>query len=87
MTLQIEFTKLAEEQLAVIPKVEMRKIAKRIEKLSLDPFPVKCEKLSGVDGDIYRVRQGDYRILYSVFEETFIVLVVKIGHRKEVYRR
>lgn len=86
MTHQVNFTKLAEAQLASIPKVDMQKIAKRIEKLSLDPFPVKCEKLSGLDEPIYRVRQGDYRILYSVFEDSLIVLIVKIGHRKEVYR-
>ena len=56
MTYQIDFTRLAEEPLASISKVYMRKIAKRIEKLSLDPFPVKSEKLRGIDGDVYRVR-------------------------------
>ena len=86
MTYKIRFVKSAEEQLLELPKSEAKKISKRIDKLSSDPFPSKCEKLAGEDS-IYRVRQGDYRILYSVFEKELIILVVKIGHRREVYRR
>ena len=85
MTYKIEFSRAAEDQFSKLPQKESKKIAKRIDKLASDPFPPKCEKLEGEDG-IYRVRQGDYRILYSVFEKKLIVLVLKIGHRREIYR-
>jgi mRNA interferase RelE/StbE len=83
---KIEFAKAAEKQFAVLQKQDLKKIAKRIEKLASNPFPPDCKKLEGSD-DIYRVRQGDYRILYSVFEKKLVVLVLKIGHRKEIYKK
>ena len=82
---KIEFSKPAEKQLSDLPKTELMKIKKRIEKLAADPFPPKCEKMEGKE-DIYRVRQGDYRILYSVFDKKLIVLILKIGNRREVYK-
>lgn len=85
MKYKIEFSKASEKQLSDIPKGDLKKIANKIEKLSLDPFPNGSEKLKGEEG-IYRIRKGDYRILYSVFEKKLIVLVVKIGHRREIYR-
>jgi mRNA interferase RelE/StbE len=83
---KIKFAKPAEDQLVSLPKSEISKISKRIDKLADNPFPPKCDKLEGSD-DIYRVRQGDYRILYTVFEKNLVVLVLKIGHRREVYRK
>jgi mRNA interferase RelE/StbE len=53
--------------------------------LAENPFPPGSRKLAGVEG--YRVRQGDYRILYEVDQNQITVLVIKVGHRKEVYRR
>jgi mRNA interferase RelE/StbE len=53
--------------------------------LSAEPRPPGCEKLSG-HADRYRVRQGDYRIVYAVDDIAQVVLVVKVGHRREVYR-
>lgn len=85
MKYKIEFTRAADKQLEDISKAEVLKLSKRIEKLASNPFPQGYEKLKGFD-EIYRVRQGDYRILYSVFEERLIILILKIGHRKEVYR-
>ena len=85
MKYKIEYTRPAEKQLFDIQKIDQKKIAKRIEKLQDDPLPQGHEKLKGNE-DIYRIRQGDYRILYSVFENKLVVLVVKIGHRREVYR-
>lgn len=85
MTYKIEFTEEAEDQLSLIPKGEAKKIVRRVEKLANEPFPPKCEKLKGQE-EVYRVRQGDYRILYSVIEKKLVVLVLKIGHRREVYR-
>lgn len=85
MIYSIEFSRSAEKQFADVPRSELKKIAKRIDKLALDPFPPGHEKLKGLD-DLYRIRQGDYRILYSIFEAKLIVLIVKIGHRREIYR-
>lgn len=85
MTYKIEFSRMAEKQLDSIPRSDLNKMSKKIEKLALEPFPIGCEKLKGSD-DIYRIRQGDYRILYSVFEKKLIILILKIGHRREIYR-
>ncbi len=86
MKYTVNFSKPAEKQLESIPKSEVKKIIKRAERLASEPFPKGCEKLKGSDFDIYRVRQGDYRILYRVFEERLFILVIKIGHRSDVYR-
>ena len=68
------------------PKKVRRQIVDRIRRLSDDPRPPKCEKLSG-QSDRYRIRQGAYRIVYSVADDVLIVFVVKVGHRSTVYRR
>ena len=83
---KIEFTKAAEKQLESIPHADQRKIANKIEKLAANPFPPGYEKLSGSSDAVYRIRQGDYRILYSLLEKKIIVLILKIAHRREVYR-
>ncbi len=61
-----------------------RRIVERIRILRDDPRPPGCQKLSGQDR--YRVRQGVYRIVYSIHDESLVVQVVKVGHRKDVYR-
>ena len=76
----------AKEIEAIEPVKVRRLVVERIRRLSEDPRPPGCEKLGGQDGR-YRVRQGAYRILYSVADEVLIVHVVKVGHRREVYRR
>ena len=76
---------MAEKQFADIPHTELKKLAKRIDKLSSDPFPSGHEKMKGHD-DLYRIRQGDYRVLYSLFLGKLVVLIIKIGHRRDVYR-
>jgi mRNA interferase RelE/StbE len=84
---KVNFSRAAEDQLEFIPKSDIKKIIKRAEKLGSDPFPVGYEPVKGAPVETYRIRQGDYRILYTVHEKKLIVLVVKIGHRREVYRR
>lgn len=64
---------------------ERQGIVERIGRLANDPRPRGCEKLAG--GERYRVRQGDYRIVYSVEDALLVVWVVKVGHRRDVYRR
>lgn len=86
MKYKIEFTRAAEKQIIDIPRIDLKRISNRIDKLAVDPFPSGFEKMQGHE-NLYRIRQGDYRILYSLFEEKLIVLIVKIGHRREVYRK
>lgn len=67
-----------------LPKQERGRIVAKISSLSRDPKPPGCEKLSGHDR--YRLRQGNYRILYEIQDLALIVVVVKVGHRRDVYR-
>jgi mRNA interferase RelE/StbE len=75
----------AVKEIEAIPlKKDRRRIVERIRKLEESPRPPGCEKLSGQDK--YRVRQGRYRIVYSIEDQDLVVYVVKVGHRKDVYR-
>jgi mRNA interferase RelE/StbE len=78
------FKKSVQKDLNAIPKEDLRRILKRIEGLAEDPRPAGCEKLTGQER--YRLRQGRYRILYSIQDDELTVWVVKIGHRKDIYR-
>ena len=75
----------ARELEAVAKKADRQRLVARIEALAGDPRPPGCEKLAG-HSDRYRVRQGNYRVVYSVDDAQCVVLVVKVGHRREVYR-
>ena len=68
----------------IATKKDRRKVVRRIEDLADNPRPPGCEKLSGHDW--YRVRQGWYRVVYAVDDGARVVLVVKVGHRRDVYR-
>ena len=74
----------AAKEIDALPKNDRIRVIKRIKGLSENPRPPGCEKLSG--NDKYRVRQGQYRIVYSISDEELVVLVVKVANRKEVYR-
>lgn len=68
------------KELLCLPKVDNRRIANRIHAFADDPRPHGCEKLAGRDS--YRIRQGDYRIVYTIGDEHVIVEVVRVGHRR-----
>jgi mRNA interferase RelE/StbE len=80
----IFFKDSARKELDTIPTVYLKRIMERIGQLTDNPRPVGCEKLSGQDK--YRIRQGNYRIIYSIQDTQLTVWVVKVGHRREVYR-
>lgn len=65
-------------------KKDRQRVVRRIRQLAEDPRPPGCRKLSGRDR--YRIRQGTYRIVYAIEDERLVVYVVKVGHRREVYR-
>jgi len=81
---EIIFKQSVAKDLRQIPKKDVARILKRIESLKTEPRPPGVEKLSGREK--YRIRQGVYRILYEVRNEELIIVVVKIGHRRDVYR-
>jgi mRNA interferase RelE/StbE len=74
----------AEKELRSLPKADLSKVIHRIRELVTDPRPPGCQKLSGHNH--YRIRQGDYRILYTIDDSNSKIEIVKIGHRREVYR-
>jgi mRNA interferase RelE/StbE len=74
----------AARELEGLPLKDRRRVATRLQRLASDPRPTGAEKLSGQDK--CRLRQGDYRVLYSVDDAALTVVIVKIGHRREVYR-
>ena len=81
---KIFFKKSVQKDFSAIPKKDLKKILERIELLAEDPRPPGCEKLTGQRR--YRLRQGRYRILYSIQDDELTVWVVKVSHRKDVYR-
>ena len=82
---KVFFRKSVAKDLEDIPKSDVKKIMSRIRDLSLNPRGHGCEKLSGRDA--YRIRQGRYRVVYSIHDDVLNVWVVKIAHRKDVYRQ
>lgn len=74
----------AVKELEAIPPKERHRIVTKIRKLATDPRPSGSEKLSG--HQLYRVRHGNYRILYAIEDADLSLVVVKIGHRRDVYR-
>lgn len=84
-TYKIFFRRSVLKDLVKISKQELQRIIKRIEKLAHDPRPLGCEKISGQDR--FRIRQGNYRIIYSIQDDELTIWVVKISHRRDVYRK
>jgi len=81
---EVFFKESVWKDLGNVPKRDLKRILSRIEKLGDDPHPIGCEKLTGQK--LYRVRQGKYRIVYSIQENELTVWVIKVSHRKDVYR-
>lgn len=74
----------AVKELKKIPKKDLSRLTSRIESLALDPRPSGCEKLAVQNA--FRIRQGDYRIIYIIEDAIFVVTVIKVGHRGDIYK-
>ena len=74
----------AVKELEGLPQKDRRRVVSKVRGLPSNPRPPGCEKLSG--HELYRVRQGNYRILYTIQDVDWIVVVIRIGHRRDVYR-
>jgi mRNA interferase RelE/StbE len=81
---ELVFKKSVAKDLRAFPKAAVRRILQRIRSLADDPWAAGCERLSGQQR--YRVRQGVYRIVYEIDDNILTVIVVKVVHRRDVYR-
>ncbi len=83
---EIEVSRTAEKQLRKLARDDQERVVCRMLLLAEDPFQPGTRKLTGYD-DVYRVRVGRYRILYSVSRHRLVIVMLKIGHRRGAYRR
>ena len=84
MTYTVEILRVAQKQLAGIAHHEQPRIEAALRGLATDPRPPGCKKLTGRPG--WRIRIGRYRVVYEIRDDRLLVLVVAVGHRKEIYR-
>ncbi|MXV95166.1 MAG: type II toxin-antitoxin system RelE/ParE family toxin [Gemmatimonadetes bacterium] len=82
---EVEVSRTAEKQLRKLPRDDQERVVHRMLLLAEDPSPRGARKLTGYD-DVYRVRVGRYRILYSVSQGRLVIVILKVGHRKDAYR-
>lgn len=81
---RLRIKKDVEKELRGLPRAHLSKIIKKISALTHNPRPMGCEKLKGEEG--YRIRQGPYRIVYLIDDLEHLIRIMKVGHRREVYR-
>ncbi|MEO8105268.1 MAG: type II toxin-antitoxin system RelE/ParE family toxin [Candidatus Saccharibacteria bacterium] len=79
------YKKSVDKDLRKLPKDVRGAIIEKIQNLATSPFPPQSKKLRG-SSDLYRLRYKDYRIIYEVHGSDVVIIVIKVGHRKEVYR-
>jgi len=84
MAYRIELTRSAVKELAALPTRDRRRVARAIDNLSGAPRPPGCTKLQGTEA--YRIRVGDYRVVYRIKDRILTVMVIRVRHRKDVYR-
>lgn len=85
MSYRLVYKKGVDKTLARLPKSDYIRVSEKILSLADDPRPLGCKKLIGSLNE-YRIRVGNYRVIYTVADESITVFVIKIAHRKEVYR-
>ncbi len=86
MTYRIEFRPAALRDLKSLPRDILDRVGRKISTLAENPRPYGIEKLSGGEEDFYRIRVGDYRILYAKQDRVLLIVIIKVRHRREVYR-
>jgi len=82
---RIEFTTCAAKDLKALERPVLKRIAARIDALANDPRPPSA-KLLAANERLYRIRVGDYRVIYEIEDRTVLVLIIRVGHRREIYR-
>ena len=86
MTYRVEVAPAAERQLRRLDAKDRTRIAERIRSLAADPRPRGAERLSAPES-LWRIRVGSYRVIYQIQSSQLIVLILRISHRREVYRQ
>ncbi|OGU66323.1 MAG: hypothetical protein A2499_15610 [Stygiobacter sp. RIFOXYC12_FULL_38_8] len=81
---KIQILKSADKTLRNVARKERVKIVEQISQLAENPRPFGCKKLRGTE--FYRIRIGDYRVIYKIEDEVLLILVIRIGHRKDIYK-
>jgi mRNA interferase RelE/StbE len=84
MPFKVTIKKRAEKEIEAMPLKLQARVRGAIDLLAVNPFPPKAIKLQGREG--YRIKTGDYRILYNVDGDQLLILVLRVGHRKDIYR-
>ncbi len=84
-TFKIEWKRSAIKELEKLPRPMISKIVSAVDNLSSNPYPQGVRKLVGTE-DTYRIRVGDYRVLYNIVENNLIIEIIRVRHRKDVYR-
>ena len=85
MTYRLEILPTAQRELASLPLKDRKKVDERIHSLAVEPRPPGAKALRGHKG-LFRLRVGRYRVIYQVRDDVLVVLIVKVGHRRDVYR-
>lgn len=85
MTYEIQISRSALKSLQRLQRRDQQRIRAAIELLAANPRPPACVALAG-EANVYRIRVGDYRVLYEVFDGILVIHVVAVGHRREIYR-
>ena len=86
MTSRIEFRPAALRDFKSLPRDVLDRVSRKISALAENPRPSGVEKLAGSEEHLYRIRVGDYRILYAIQEKVLLIIIIKVRHRREVYR-
>ena len=83
---KVEWKRSAVKELRALPKEAIERILKAVEQLATNPYPVGVRKLVGAE-HTYRIREGNYRVIYTVTASTLVIEVIRVGHRKGIYDR
>ncbi|CAA9369811.1 mRNA interferase RelE [uncultured Leptolyngbya sp.] len=86
MSYQVTILPSAQRELGRLPAQERRRVDKRIQALAFDPRPPGAIAMQGSSKGLLRFRAGDYRIIYQVEDKRLMIVVVKVGHRRDIYR-
>lgn len=83
---KIQWKQSAKKELKKLDKQTIRRILQAVEKLANNPYAKGCKKLAG-SKSVYRIRIGDYRVVYDIQSSTITIEIIKVGHRREIYRQ
>ena len=83
---KVEWKRAAVKELRALPTEAIERILKAVEQLAMNPYPVGVRKLVGAEHN-YRIREGNYRVIYTVTAATLVIEVIRVGHRKDIYDR